>query len=132
MLAGVVLLVDRAKTPHLEVADSLPPLDFALKALRPECGSPSRFAMQLFALVREHVSAEKIEGAFRSRLNASQREQIAAADESRCYQHARLLDMLLSTPVTPVLGAVRSKADNLAAASRGMPVAVHSDGSEFW
>jgi len=59
VLAGGVPRVDRAKDPHLEVADSLPALDFALESRRPEWVTIA-FAMQQFALVREHVSAEKI------------------------------------------------------------------------
>ena len=106
VLAGGVPRVDRAKNPRLEVADSLPALGFALESRRPERVTIA-FAMQQFALVREHVSAEKIQGVFRSRLNASQREQIAAADESRCYEHAQLLGMLLSTPVTCTAGSNR-------------------------
>ena len=59
MLAGGVPRVDRAKNPRLEVADSLPALDFALESRRPERVTIA-FAMQQFAMVREHVSAEKI------------------------------------------------------------------------
>jgi hypothetical protein len=42
VLASGVPRVDHAKNPLLEVADSLPPLDFALKSYGGPSGTPSR------------------------------------------------------------------------------------------
>ena len=75
----VAELLGHSKKPRLEEADSLPPVDFMPESERPERVTIA-FAIRQLSLVRQHVSADKIPGTFRSRLNASQREQIAASD----------------------------------------------------